>query len=141
MNAGDTLSQRGLALRAGRSVSTIRKRGETVYIRNGDLKTEMWMRVRYSDGRFHAYKFICMGKLPSVRRAQESEVAEANQEMIDGYIDGFDLSNPDPSDNRSRSYRHGFANGRADKTGKLRPYPIDEIRRLADEAMAADAAR
>jgi hypothetical protein len=67
MKTGDTLSQIGLALRSGRSVSTIRKRGDTVYIRNGDLKTETWMRVYYSDGRFHAYRFMGMGKLPSIR--------------------------------------------------------------------------
>jgi hypothetical protein len=42
------------------------------------------------------------------------------QEMVDGYRDGHDLDAPEPSQNRSRSYRHGFANGRDDRRGKPR---------------------
>lgn len=38
----------------------------------------------------------------------------ANDEMVQGYFDGLDLTSPQPSANRSRSYRHGFANGRAE---------------------------
>ena len=44
----------------------------------------------------------------------------ANEEMIAGYVDGLDLSSPPPSDNRSHSYRHGFANGRDDLSKKPR---------------------
>jgi hypothetical protein len=46
----------------------------------------------------------------------------ANAEMIEGFMDGYDLSNPEPSGNRSRSYRHGFRSGRAEKcfSGKER---------------------
>ena len=44
----------------------------------------------------------------------------ANDEMVEGYRDGLDLSVPEPSDNRSHSYRHGFANGRDDRAGKPR---------------------
>lgn len=61
----------------------------------------------------------------------------ANAEMIAGYIDGFDLNSPEPSENRSASYRHGFKNGRADKTGKTWA-PFEEVSRLADLAMAED---
>lgn len=64
---------------------------------------------------------------------------KANDEMMQGYRDGFDLSAPEPSVNRSRSYRHGFANGRGDKSGKGRGLSFNELIRLADEAMALDA--
>lgn len=66
---------------------------------------------------------------------------EANQEMIDGYMDGFDMSNPLPSSNRSESYRHGFANGRADKTGIPRGFSCDELGHMADTAMMLDEIR
>jgi hypothetical protein len=35
-------------------------------------------------------------------------------EMVAGYLDGRKPDNPEPSANRSFSYRHGFANGRDD---------------------------
>jgi len=38
----------------------------------------------------------------------------ANAEMIGGFLNGYDLTAPEPSANRSASYRHGFANGRDD---------------------------
>jgi len=63
---------------------------------------------------------------------------DANQEMIAGYLDGFRLENPEPSGNRSFSYRHGFANGRADKTGKWRGYTLEELECMAEEAMRLD---
>lgn len=63
----------------------------------------------------------------------------ANDDMIEGFRDGYDLSAPEPSANRSASYRHGFMVGRLDKTpsdwGK---YAANELRRMADEAMEAD---
>lgn len=61
----------------------------------------------------------------------------ANTEMIEGYCDGLNLDCPEPSDNRSASYRHGFANGRDDRRGKPRA-SVAEIIRQADEAMAVD---
>lgn len=64
----------------------------------------------------------------------------ANDEMVEGYRDGFNRDNPEPSANRSHSYRHGFANGRADRSGKGRGVTADELRRMADEAMDADDA-
>ena len=63
----------------------------------------------------------------------------ANEEMIEGYLDGFDLNNPEPSANRSRSYRHGFANGRDDRRGKPRS-SFQELVRQGDVAMALDEA-
>lgn len=63
----------------------------------------------------------------------------ANDEMVQGYMDGLDLSSPEPSANRSRSYRHGFANGRDDRRGQPRD-TFDNVIRAADEAMEADDA-
>lgn len=64
----------------------------------------------------------------------------ANDEMMQGFTDGYDLSAPEPSANRSRSYRHGFANGRDDKRGTPRASAA-ELSRMADLAMEADDAR
>ena len=60
-------------------------------------------------------------------------------DMVEGYRDGLDLNSPEPSDNRSHSYRHGFANGRDDRAHEPRA-SAQELRRLADIAIAADAA-
>ena len=65
----------------------------------------------------------------------------ANDEMVLGYREGFNLDNPEPSENRSASYRHGFANGRADKTGKSRGLSFEALSRQADLAMLSDAAQ
>lgn len=61
----------------------------------------------------------------------------ANDEMVEGFLDGYDLSVPEPSANRSHSYRHGFANGRDDRSGKPRASYV-ELNRLADLAMEMD---
>lgn len=64
----------------------------------------------------------------------------ANDEMLEGYRDGFNPDSPEPSANRSESYRHGFACGRADRAG--RPMGrADAVRARAVAAMDADAAR
>lgn len=65
---------------------------------------------------------------------------EANADMIEGYKDGLDLDAPEPSANRSASYRHGFANGRDDRAGKPRA-SWREIDRQGRDAIAADADR
>lgn len=66
----------------------------------------------------------------------------ANAEMIEGFRDGHDLSAPEPSGNRSHSYRHGFQAGRNDKLpygeGPFHGIHPDDIRRMADDAMAKD---
>lgn len=61
----------------------------------------------------------------------------ANADMVEGYRDGLDLSSPEPSANRSRSYRHGFANGRDDRRGEPRA-SYRELIQKADAAMEAD---
>lgn len=38
----------------------------------------------------------------------------ADDDMVEGYADGRNPDSPEPSANRSASYRHGFANGRDD---------------------------
>lgn len=63
----------------------------------------------------------------------------ANDEMVEGYMDGFDPETPEPSANRSHSYRHGFANGRADREGRIAFISRFEASRCADEAMQKDA--
>lgn len=66
----------------------------------------------------------------------------ASEEMIQGFRDGYDLDAPEPSDNRSHSYRHGFKAGRNDKMpygqGPFHGVSFDEVRRMAGEAMAQD---
>jgi hypothetical protein len=63
---------------------------------------------------------------------------EAEAEMLEGYFDGFDLSSPPPGPNRSRSYRHGFANGRADRTHTARGVVAATLREQAEACIAAD---
>lgn len=60
--------------------------------------------------------------------------------MVEGYCDGYDLNAPEPSANRSHSYRHGFAVGRAEKTKQKLPN-AETLRTAADVAMAKDDAR
>jgi hypothetical protein len=64
----------------------------------------------------------------------------ANDEMVQGYMDGLDLDSPEPSANRSASYRHGFANGRDDRRGKPRA-SFEAIRNAGDIAMLEDEVR
>lgn len=63
----------------------------------------------------------------------------ANAEMIQGYLDGRNLSAPEPSGNRSMSYRHGFKVGRAERERRTLGH-FDVVNRWADEAMDADDA-
>lgn len=65
----------------------------------------------------------------------------ANDEMIAGFIDSYDLDAPEPSDNRSHSYRHGFMCGRIDKGRMKAPGGADRLRAMADAAMAQDEVR
>ncbi len=61
----------------------------------------------------------------------------ANDEMVQGFLDGYDLTAPEPTANRSASYRHGFKCGRLDKSGERSPGYV-ELSRMADEAMETD---
>lgn len=63
---------------------------------------------------------------------------QANQDMIDGYRDGRDPHNPEPSGNRSRSYRHGFANGRDDLNHTPRA-SAEWLRQEADRCIIVDS--
>lgn len=53
-------------------------------------------------------------------------------DIVEGYLDGLSPDNPEPSNNRSAGYRHGFANGRDD----LRKEPRDSAANLRLEANA-----
>ncbi|WLA83210.1 hypothetical protein [Bradyrhizobium elkanii] len=61
-------------------------------------------------------------------------------EMVEGYLDGRKPDNPEPSANRSASYRHGFANGR-DALSAWPRFPAAVLRLLADQAIREDVAR
>lgn len=58
----------------------------------------------------------------------------SNDEMAQGYRDGRDANSPEPSSNRSHSYRHGFLNGRDDLMRK----PRASAERLREEAAEAE---
>lgn len=55
--------------------------------------------------------------------------------QVEGYMDGLDPNSPEPSDNRSHTYRHGFRMGRND----LARTPGDGAAKHRDQA--AEAAR
>lgn len=61
-----------------------------------------------------------------------------DQEFIDGYRDGYDLTAPEPSENRSHAYRHSFAIGRAEKEGHPIKASYDQLVAAADRALAKD---
>jgi hypothetical protein len=63
--------------------------------------------------------------------------APAPPDMVEGYKDGLNPDSPPPSDNRSHSYRHGFANGRDDLAKQPRALAAT-LRTLAQEAIAKD---
>lgn len=65
----------------------------------------------------------------------------AEEERYQGYRDGSDLSSPVPSENRSASYRHGFAVARADRAGEAAFGSADAARAMARQAERDDAAR
>jgi hypothetical protein len=60
--------------------------------------------------------------------------------MVQGFMDGYDISAPEPSANRSESYRHGFMVGRGEKTGNLAG-TFQSLSQAADAAMDADDIR
>lgn len=68
-------------------------------------------------------------------------MVRANDDMVQGFMDGYDLTAPEPSVNRSESYRHGFANGRADKTGISRGFSFAQLMTMANVAMVLDEMR
>jgi hypothetical protein len=62
----------------------------------------------------------------------------SEDEMLEGYRDGRNPDSPEPSKNRSRTYRHGFQSGRDDLTRKPSA-PAEVRRKMAEEAIEADA--
>lgn len=67
-------------------------------------------------------------------------MTDPEDEMVQGYRDGNDPESPEPSQNRSRSYRHGFMTGRADLARKPAGRP-DALREAAEQAIREDLAR
>lgn len=63
----------------------------------------------------------------------------AIDDMLSGYLDGFDPSSPQPGQNRSSIYRHGLANGRDDGAGKSLATPA-ELRETAARLPEREAA-
>jgi len=63
----------------------------------------------------------------------------ANDEMVAGYMDGGNLDIPEPSENRSHSYRHSFAVRRAEVLRKEPLLPAADLRELAEIAEKKDA--
>ena len=55
----------------------------------------------------------------------------SEREMMRGLLDGLDADSPEPGDNHSHSYRHGFLNGRDD----LNHNPRASAQRLRDRLM------
>lgn len=66
----------------------------------------------------------------------------ANQDMIEGFMDGYDINAPEPSGNRSYSYKHGFMAGRNDKLlDSDKPFSglhYETIILMAEEAIRKD---
>jgi hypothetical protein len=73
----------------------------------------------------------CSCKRPSVQQMGVTE--RQGDEMLEGYLDGMTPNSPEPSGNRSASYRHGFLNGRDDMSHK----PRDSAAKLRIEAELA----
>lgn len=61
----------------------------------------------------------------------------AEAEMVEGYMDGRKVDSPEPSGNRSRSYRHGFQSGR-DDLSRMPSAPYADRIKQADTAMELD---
>lgn len=55
---------------------------------------------------------------------------KVNDEFINGYMDGLDLNNPQPSNNRHPAYVHSFNVARAELENK--PIPADISRKKAE---------
>jgi hypothetical protein len=72
-------------------------------------------------------------------RNRPTPKGRAEQEMVEGFLDGYDIDAPAPSSNRSASYRHGFANGRDDRRGKPRDTAANLLAQ-AEAAIEADCA-
>lgn len=68
-------------------------------------------------------------------------MTDAESERMDGYLDGMDPDSPEPSENRSHSYRHGFACARADLAKRPAFGSAAQARLSAQEAEDRDRSR
>jgi ribosome modulation factor len=65
---------------------------------------------------------------------------KANPDIVEGYMDGIsdkEIDFPERIANRSRSYKHGWRNGRDDRVSHPRK-TFDELSRDAEAAMKQD---
>ena len=62
---------------------------------------------------------------------------KANDDMMQGYLDGYERDAVRPGPNRSASYVHGWKNGRDDRIGMPRSTAA-ELREKAVESMLTD---
>ena len=58
-----------------------------------------------------------MGEREPVTTTEELSHLDKD-ETVEGYLDGLN-GEPEPGDNRSKSYWHGWRNGHADRTGNV----------------------
>lgn len=58
----------------------------------------------------------------------------AEDEMVLGFLEGYDINEPEPGPNRSKAYRHGFANGRDDILNSPRA-DATTLQRVAEEIL------
>lgn len=62
-----------------------------------------------------------------------------DSEYINGYMDGGDPDTPEPNDNRSLRYRHGFNVRRAEMAGT--PIPAQQSRNRVEEIEEEESKR
>lgn len=68
-------------------------------------------------------------------RGDWRESMDPEEEMVEGFRDGYDLDLPDPGPNRSEAYRFGFQNGRHDNgIGKIESPHVR--RKMAEDILA-----
>lgn len=65
-------------------------------------------------------------------------MGQAQDDMVEGYMDGRDPDAPAPSGNRSIAYAHGFQSGRDDLSRTLSA-PFHERWARAEQILAAHA--
>ena len=76
---------------------------------------------------------------PAIIKRAAVELTFGEREMAEGFMDGYNPDAPEPSDNRSASYRHGFRSAQADH-GKPRTESFAATRAAADRAITEDNA-
>jgi hypothetical protein len=65
-------------------------------------------------------------RAPVTTAADLANMDEA--EILEGYLDGLEPDAMAPGHNRSRSYRHGWENGNADRERRARPKSVELAR-------------